>query len=256
MRRLINYILFCFFLVILVSYSTLKGVSHKPVAIIGAMDVEIQEVLNNLSKTKNTKISNFEITTGKLGKRDIVLAKSGVGKVSSAITTQFIIDKYKPKYIINIGIAGSLTDKLKAGDIIIAQNMVQHDFDVTAFGNPRGYIDNGKEPHKPTFFHSDKNLIEKFKNNIENCTIGTIVTGDIFVNNERLKEQIRYEFNADAIDMESAAIAQTAQRNNIPIIVLKTISDSENNSTNEYSQNKESSAQQSALKIISVLKKL
>ena len=255
MKKLINYIIFCFILVIFVSFIAFNAIQKRPVAIIGAMDVEINEVLNNLTKPKTIKDNGFEITTGKLGKHKIVLSKCGVGKVNSAITTQYIIDNYHPKYIINTGIAGSLNGELKAGDLIIAHKTVQHDFDVTAFGNPRGYIDNGTEPDKPTFFHSDKNLTEKFVNNLQNVFVGTIATGDIFVNDEGLKEQIRNDFNADATDMESAAIVQTAERNNVPVIILRTISDSENNSTDEYKQNKKSSAEQSALNIIEILKK-
>ena len=255
MKKLINYIIFCFILIIFVSYIALNAIEKRPVAIIGAMDVEINEILNNLSKPKTIKHNGFEITTGKIGKHKIVLSKSGVGKVNSAITTQYIIDNYNPKYIINTGIAGSLSDELKAGDVIIARKMVQHDFDVTAFGNPRGYIDNGIEPDKPTFFHSDEKLIEKFKKAIENPTIGTIATGDVFVNDEGLKERIRNDFRADSIDMESAAITQTAERNNVPIIVLRTISDSENNSTDEYTQTKRNSAKLAAISIVEFLKK-
>jgi adenosylhomocysteine nucleosidase len=186
--------------------------------------------------------------------------KSGVGKVTASTTTQYIIDNYKPIYIINTGIAGSLSPDLKAGDVIIVDKLVQHDFDVTAFGKPRGYISNGIEPNKPTIFHSDKKLVEKFKkelilNQNKNIKIGTIATGDIFVNQEKHKKAIRDEFNADAIDMESAAIAQAAERNNVPLIVVRTISDSENNSVSEYKQNKKITATKAAMSVLSVLNK-
>ena len=216
MKKLIKYTIFCFILIIIVSLHALNATNKSTVAIIGAMDVEISEVLKNLSKPKTIKNNGFEITTGKLGKHKIILSKSGVGKVNAAVTTQYIIDNYSPKYIINTGIAGSLNENLKAGDIIIAEKMVQHDFDVTAFGSPKGYMDTGIEPDKPTFYHSDEKLIKKFKENLNsdkaNITVGTIATGDIFINNELLKEEIRNTFNADSIDMESAAIAQTAQK--------------------------------------------
>lgn len=158
------------------------------------MDEEINEININLKKTKTVQKNDFIITTGTLGNNNIVLAKSGVEKVAASTTTQFIIDNYKPIYIINTGIAGSLSEKLKAGDIVIGENMVQHDFDVTAFGNPKGYIDNGIEPDKPTIFHSDKGLIKKFKKEFDNITLGTIATGDIFVNQEKQKREIREEF--------------------------------------------------------------
>ena len=154
----------------------------------------------------------------------------------------------------------SLSPDIKAGDIIIANKLVQHDFDVTAFGNPKGYIDNGLEPHKPTIFNSDKTFVEKFKKDLElsqneNIKLCTIATGDIFVNQENQKQAIRDEFKADAIDMESAAIAQTSQRNIVPLVVIKTISDSENNSVFEYKQNKKATAKKVALSVLSVLNK-
>ncbi len=228
------------------------------IAIIGAMDDEINEICSSLNKAKTTQINDFTITTGTLGKNNVVVAKSGVGKVASATTAQFIIDNYKPIFIINTGIAGSLSTDLKAGDVVVAQNMVQHDFDVTAFGSPKGYIDNGIEPDKPTIFHSDKILMEKLKNQPDlikgnNITYITLATGDTFVNQEKQKFEIRKEFKADAVDMESASIAQTAQRNNVPLIVVRTISDSENNSISEYKKNKKTSAQKSALIVKSIL---
>lgn len=258
MRKKILYILFLLIL-ILTACILLYCTKHRnTVAIIGAMDDEINEIRNNLNYSKTIKKNDFIITKGVLGNNNIVLAKSGVGKVAASTTTQFIIDNFKPIYIINTGIAGSLTSDLKTGDIIIGKNLVQHDFDVTAFGNPKGYIDNGIEPNKPTIFHSDEKLVEKFKkelnlNQNKNIKLCTIATGDIFVNQEKQKQVIRDEFNANAIDMESAAIAQTAQRNNVPFIIIRTISDSESNSVSEYKQNKETSAIKAALAILSVL---
>ena len=225
----------------------------ESVAIIGAMDVEIEEIMANLSNINNEQQAEFKIVTGNLGKYKIILSESGVGKVASATTTQFIIDKYKPKYIINIGIAGSLSSDLKAGDTVVGEKMVQHDFDVTAFGNPKGYIDNGVEPDKPTIFYSDKKLVDKFLAN-NSLKLGTIATGDIFVTDKKLKNDIKKEFGANVIDMESAAIAQTAQKNNIPFIIIKTISDGLDGTTDEYKQNKQNIAKKPAQITVKTLK--
>lgn len=225
------------------------------VAIIGAMDVEIEDILNDLSEKQYKHQNDYNIITGNVGKYKIVLIKSGVGKVNAASTTQYIIDTYKPKFIINTGVAGSLSSDLKVGDVVIAEKMVQHDFDVTAFGSPKGYMDNGVEPDKPTIYYSDKKLIDNFteKTN-KNLKKGTIATGDIFVTDKNLKNNIKKEFNADVIDMESAAIVQTAKRNNIPVLVLRTISDENDGSEKDYNQNKQNTAQQSALLVLDFLK--
>ena len=257
MKRKQFYTLFVLILIFIICI--FYCINHKDtIAVIGAMDEEISGIRNNLKNSKTIQKNDFVITKGTLGDKNIILIKSGVGKVAASTTTQFIIDNYKPVYTVNIGIAGSLSPDIKAGDIIIANRLVQHDFDVTAFGNPKGYIDNGVEPNKPTIFNSDKKLVEKFKKELElnqnkNIKLCTIATGDIFVNQEKQKRAIRDEFNADAIDMESAAIAQTAQRNNVPLIVIKTISDSENNSVSEYKNNKKTAAAKTALSVLYVL---
>ena len=125
---------------------------------------------------------------------------------------------------------------------------------MTAFNYAKGYLDNGIESNKPTIFHSDSVLIEKFKN--DNTILTTVATGDIFVNKEKLKREIRNEFKASVVDMESAAIAQFAKRNNTPFIIIRTISDSENNAIKEYAQNKKINNTKGASLILSVLKKI
>ncbi len=248
-----KYFLYLIFFTIISVCTVILIIPKKTtIAVIGAMDVEINEILSNLSNTKSIQQNDFNITVGDFGKYRIVLSKSGVGKVCAATTTQFIIDKYKPIYIINIGIAGSLSKDLKAGDTIIAEKMVQHDFDVTVFGHPKGYMDNGIEPDKPTIYYSDKNLITQFNKNNKLKT-GTIATGDEFVTDLNLKNQIRKEFKADAVDMESAAIAQTAKRNNTPVIILRTISDGANDTIKEYKQNKPTTAQKASEITLSTL---
>ncbi len=221
------------------------------IAVIGAMDSEIEEISKKLSNYSEIKNSNFKIVKGKLNKNNIILAKSGVGKVNSAITTQFIIDKFHPKYIINTGLAGALDEKLKIGDIIIADKMVQYDFDLTAFNRAKGYMSTGIDPNKPTIYNSDKNLIEKFKNKEDKIYIGTIATGDTFVSKINQKKEIRQEFNALAADMESASIAQTAMKNNVPVVVIRMISDTLNTSANDYDKTEKDLANQSS-KIVSL----
>lgn len=253
MKRKIFYTLLAFILIFICTLFYFLN-QKLTIAIIAAMDEELVEIYNNLNNPKTIQKNDFKITAGILGNKKIVLAKSGIGKVAASTTTQFIIDNYKPQYVINTGIAGSLTSDLKAGDIVIAKNLVQHDFDMTAFNYAKGYLDNGIEPNKPTIFHSDNNLIEKFKN--DNTILTTVATGDIFVNKETLKREIGNEFKASVVDMESAAIAQCAKRNNTPFIIIRTISDSENNAIKEYAQNKKINNIKGASLILSVLKKI
>ena len=105
--------------------------------------------------------------------------------------------------------------------------MVQHDFDITAFGHKKGYISNVGES-----IQSDKQLVEKFEsiiNNIENkdykIKIGTVASGDIFCTEEWMMKKIHSKFNADAIEMEGAAIAHVCTLNKVPFVVIRSMSD-------------------------------
>lgn len=201
----------------------------KYIGIIAAMNEEvnaIKKIMKDISVKKNYEL---EFITGKIKEKEVVLVKCGVGKVNAARTTQILLNNFDIEYVINVGTAGSLNENIEIGDIVIGEKLVQHDFDVTAAGREKGYItDVGK------YFYSDKNLIEKTKETIEtmkenfNAFIGIIATGDIFVQDIRLKDTIKREFDADCTEMEGAAIAQVCMLDNIPFIVIRSISDKPN----------------------------
>ena len=198
----------------------------KFIGIIAAEDKELDAIKKIMSNIIETEIYNLKIYKGNIKNKTCLLVKCGIGKVNGARTTQIITDKFNIEYIINLGSAGSLNDKLNIGDIVIGKNLIQHDFDITAFGREKGYIpDIGKN------FESDKDLVEKFKKiKISNIKIveGTIVSGDIFCTDIKMKEKIRSKFNADCTEMEGAAIAQVCYLNKIPFIVIRSISDTPN----------------------------
>ena len=169
----------------------------------------------------------------------------GVGKVNSARATQMMLDIFDIEYMINVGVAGSLNNNLEIGDIVIGKKLVQHDFDITAAGHPKGYI--SKEIGKELF--SDSKLVKECENIIKNdlkevnAKIGTIATGDVFCQEVALKDEIVKEFNADCVEMEGAAIAQVCILSNIPFIVVRSISDKPNGHNNiEFEKYVESSS--------------
>lgn len=167
---------------------------------------------------------------GKINNKEVVLVECGIGKVNAARTTQNLIDKFNIEYIINVGVAGGLNESLEIGDIVIGKKLVQHDFDITAAGHPKGYISKelGRE------FKSNSNLINKCESIINNdlkdtnVKIGTIATGDVFCNKVSLKEEVLKEFGADCIEMEGAAIAQVCTLCKVPFIAIRSISDKPN----------------------------
>ena len=202
--------------------------------IIAAMQEEMQEIQKLMKNISNKEIYGLNFIEGKISDKTIILVEAGVGKVNAARTTQILIDKFDIDAVINIGSAGAANDKLNIGDIVIGKKLVQHDFDITAFGHPKGYISNAGQ-----YFSSDRKLIEKMENAIKNLEnkdfnilVGTIASGDIFCTDSNMKEKIKSKFEADAIEMEGAAIAQVCKLDNIPFIVIRGISDSPNGNNN------------------------
>lgn len=202
----------------------------KEYGIIAAMQEEMQEIKNIMEEIKEQKIYDLTFIKGKINDKDIVLVKAGVGKVNAARVTQILIDNFDIQAIINVGSAGSANDELDIGDIVIGQKIVQHDFDITAFGHPKGYISNVGQ-----YVESDAQLIKKMEQTINKLDsnefkikIGTIASGDIFCTELQMKNKIRTKFNADAIEMEGAAIAQVCKLDNIPFIIIRSISDKPN----------------------------
>lgn len=197
----------------------------KKIVIITAMKEELEAIKNKFEKVEEKQLKDLTFFEGQANGKEYILVKCGVGKVNAARVTQILIDNFDIEYIINIGIAGSLNDELEIGDIVIGKNLVQHDFDITAFGHEKGYITDTER-----VFQSNENLIKKYskKNSDYNIIIGTIASGDIFCNQVAMKEKIRSKFGADCVEMEGAAIAQVATLNKIPFIVIRSISDKPN----------------------------
>lgn len=198
----------------------------KVFGIIAAMNEEHKEILNIMQETYMEKYYEKEFVIGQINTTKCILVKSGVGKVNAARTTQLLIDKYNIDAIINVGSAGALNNNLNYGDIVISTSCIQHDFDITCFNHPKGYItDIGVE------IEADRELIEILKNAINkidnsiNVIEGIVATGDQFYNSPEIKNTLRKTFNAECDDMEGAAIAQVCKLCKKPFVVVRSISD-------------------------------
>lgn len=196
---------------------------NKCIGIIAAEDKELSAIKSIMSNIEEIHKYNLTIYKCNMNKKEYVLVKCGIGKVNAARVTQILTDTFDLEYIINLGSAGGLNKNLKIGDIVIGSKLIQHDFDVRAFGREKGEI-----PDIGKIIESNKELIEKCKQiKIDNINImeGTIVSGDIFCTDVKIKENLVKEFNADCTEMEGAAIAQTCFLNKIPFVVIRSISD-------------------------------
>lgn len=200
----------------------------KTIGIIFAMQEELIELKNYLHINKEKKIYDLTFYEATLNNQNIILTESGIGKTNAARTTQILIDYYKPEAIFNIGVAGGIAKKLEVGDIIISTSLVQHDFDITAFDHPKGYI-----PNIGNAIPIDNNLLNTTKTILDTNNIsykeGVIASGDIFCTKESMATKINTQFNALCVEMEGASIAQTAYLSKTPCLVIRSISDCPDN---------------------------
>jgi len=200
------------------------------IGIIGAMSEEVEFLLRDMDFERSEVKANMKFSLGIIHNKNVVIVTSGIGKVNAAICAQILIDDFNVDYVINVGIAGGTKENIYPGDIVIGDNLVQHDMDTSAFGDRIGQI-----PRLDTFeFKCDKKLvgyaIEACKDIVgHNYFTGRIVSGDQFIASIDKIKWLNSEFECLACEMEGASIAQVCYLNEIPFIVIRSISDNANN---------------------------
>ena len=196
------------------------------IGIIGAMKPEIDGIKSIIENKKTENISGIEFVCGTVCGQEVVAAQSGIGKVFAAICAQTMILRYRPNAVINIGVGGTLTEKLSIGDIALASAVVQHDMDTTAIGDPVGLLSGIDIIEIPC----GKKIVEKFRNSVSHlgikCETGIIASGDRFIGSVADKERIKKNFDAIACEMEGGAVGQVCYVNSVDFCVVRAISDS------------------------------
>ena len=202
------------------------------VGIIGAMEEEVAVLKKEMELEEIITVASMEFCKGLLCGKDVVVVRSGIGKVNAAVCTQILIDRFGADVIINTGVAGSLDAKIDIGDMVVSTDLVEHDMDTTAFGDPLGQV-----PRMDTFsFPADVELVKKavLSNEEANPDIktftGRIVSGDQFVSSPDVKEKLVENFGAKCTEMEGAAIAHVAYLNKVSCVIIRAISDKADNS--------------------------
>lgn len=196
------------------------------IGIIGAMDEEIAllKEASEIVAAKNILGSDFYIA--KNSGKNIVVVKCGIGKVNAAVCTQVLIDHFAVDCVINVGVAGAIKNELKIGDVVISDDVVQHDMDVSPLGYAVGTIPDLDE----SYFKADENLIELAQKAAEKSInhkfyTGRIVSGDQFVASADKKKMLQSNFGAYCAEMEGAAIGHTCYLNCVPFLIIRSISD-------------------------------
>lgn len=230
------------------------------IGIIGAMNTEVETLISALTDKQETVIAGSHFFSGKLGSTDAVVVMCGIGKVAAAICAQAMIDTFHPDVLVNTGVAGGIAAGLSQGDLVIATDAVQHDFDLTSFGYAKGYMPAwGKEKDRPSGYPADEGLAEKLIAAADRLNYhairGRIASGDVFVADAALKQSLAGDFGASAAEMEGAAIAQTAWQNGIPCTIIRAISDlADGSATLSYDEFEIIAAERSAKLLMEICK--
>ena len=196
------------------------------IAIIGAMEEEVTLLRDKIENKTVEVIAGCEFTTGLMDGVDVILLRSGIGKVNAAMSTSILLEKYSPDYVINTGSAGGYDPKLNVGDLVISSEVRHHDVDLTVFGYEYGQV-----PQLPAAFQADKELIRVAEEGAKEISdiqtvLGLIATGDAFMNDPVRVDYIRDKFtDLKAVEMEGAAIAQVAYQFGIPFVIIRSLSD-------------------------------
>ena len=193
--------------------------------IIGAMDVEVENIAAKMQDTEHEVVSGIPFSKGTLSGRQVVLARCGIGKVNASVCAQIMISLFGVNEIINTGVAGAVIKGIKQNDIVIAERFVQHDVDTTPIGDPVGFVSTVNK----VFFETDKGITSRLRTAIGNKArihLGTVATGDQFIADKKTGKKIHERFNASACDMEGGAIAQVCTLAGIPFGAVRCISDS------------------------------
>lgn len=196
------------------------------IGLIGAMDEEVAVIKAWMTEVHEQSIAGCDFFVGRFEGKDVVLLKSGIGKVNAAVSTTLLLSQFKPEYVINIGSAGGFDPELQVGDVVISDHVVHHDVDVTAFGYVMGQV-----PNMPATYAADMQLVDQARKALQSVTqvkakVGLIGTGDSFMNDPVRVSEVRTVFPAlVAVEMEAAAVAQVCFKFATPFVVVRSLSD-------------------------------
>lgn len=223
------------------------------IGIIGAMDEELIPIRALSSHLEKIERGSRTYWHGDMHGHQVYLTRCDPGKVNAVIATQQLLDFFEPDCLFNMGSSGALASDLEVGDLVVATDAIQHDFDLTGWGMKPGEIlfDVVTKPETGQLgftsrhaFATDPNLVELAFQTAQSVSLdeigghapkvykGRVVSGDQFISSVEKAGQLLTIHNALAVDMEAAAIAHTCEINNVPFLCVRAMSDKADHSAN------------------------
>lgn len=225
------------------------------IGIIGAMDTEVDNIKTQVKNKALSTVAGVDFVCGFIDDINVCVAKCSPGKVNAALCTQAMIDNFDIDMIINVGVACSLSEDVIIKNVVIASDVCEYDIDITALGEPKGFINGLNVIKVKTDGKISEQLARIAINHGEKIHRGTIASGDTFIANNELKKTLSTEFGAICGEMEGGAIGHTCAANNVPFAVLRSISDGGNeNAQLDYPTFKKIAAEISTAIILEFIK--
>lgn len=229
------------------------------IGIIGAMEEEVNAIKELMEITHIDQRQDYTYYVGMIEEVEVVVVQGGIGKVNATISCTLLLINYEIDFVINIGSAGGLKQYQEVGDVVISQNVVHHDVDVTAFGREIGQV-----PGLPTYFQADESLLQTVKDILKHNNmryhIGLIASGDQFISQKEQVDRILMNFpDAMCSEMEAASVAQVCHVFHKKFIITRSLSDVFNKGDSsiqfdEYLKKASSSSAQMCLELIRSIK--
>lgn len=229
------------------------------IGIIGAMEIEVENLKSAMTVKNVVQKASMEFYDGTIGNTDVVVVRSGICKVNAGICVQILVDTFGVTHVLNTGAAGSLDARINIGDIVLSTDACYHDVNATVFGYKKGEIPQlGVQS-----FVADRTLIDKAKAAISVASPdlgvfeGRVCSGDQFVSDKAVKDEIISDFGGMCVEMEGAGIAQACFLNKIPFVIIRAISDKADGSEiMDYPEFEKKAAHDCAALVLEMIKSL
>ncbi|WP_018924116.1 5'-methylthioadenosine/S-adenosylhomocysteine nucleosidase [Salsuginibacillus kocurii] len=227
------------------------------IAIIGAMDEEVDWLKDDMKEVKESERAGVLFYHGKLEEKDVVLLRSGIGKVNAAIATSLLMQLFEPDVVINTGSAGGFNSELEVGDLVISEEVRYNDVDACVFGYEFGQV-----PGMPAFYEPNVSLVATAKDAAAEVGLkaqpGLIISGDSFMSDEKRIQFLRETFTEpQCAEMEAAAIAHVCHQFAAPFVIIRSLSDiAGQDAKMSYDQFLKKAGHESAKLVTAMIKKI